>query len=227
MPFGAVPTTGPFATGVDLMFTPGRCKKTISWFSHGGTVCGVVVGPAAASGPAWGDAATFTEGATSDPAAADGSGDSSGVVGAAWTGVSSADCTAVGGDFRSLRSYVFARLTAPRGSTQPHLRLMLPQARYPQSAFALRRNSSGVRANQLAHRDSLKACSSLVTGPRASRRRRLSPEAGAPVAARGGGQSSAGWPRMLSANLSPLSRASLISPIAMLPPTHTTTYSNE
>ena len=93
-PFGAVPTAAPVAAGVDLMFTPGRCKKTTS--SHGGTVCGVVLGPAAASGPAWGDAATFTEGATSDPAAADGSEDSSGVVGAAWTGLSSADCTAVG-----------------------------------------------------------------------------------------------------------------------------------
>src|ERR1700738_847693 len=93
-PFGAVPTAAAVAAGVDLMFTPGRCKKTISWFSHGATVWGI--GPATASGPAWGDASTVTEGATSDPAAADGSGDILGVVGAAWTGLSSADCTAVG-----------------------------------------------------------------------------------------------------------------------------------
>ena len=38
VPFGAVPRTVLFAVGVDLMLTPGRCKKTISWFSHGGTV---------------------------------------------------------------------------------------------------------------------------------------------------------------------------------------------
>src|ERR1700737_2481659 len=55
-PFGAVPTATPVADGVDLMFTPGRCKKTISCFSHGATVWGIVVCPAAASGPAWGDA---------------------------------------------------------------------------------------------------------------------------------------------------------------------------
>src|SRR6202048_4867563 len=51
VPLAAVPRAGPFATGVDLMFTPGRCKKTISCFPHGGTVLGVVVGPAGASAP--------------------------------------------------------------------------------------------------------------------------------------------------------------------------------
>src|SRR6202011_2014263 len=72
-PFGAVPTAAPVAAGVDLMFTPGRCKKTISWFSHGGTVWGIAVCPAVTPRPAWGDASAVTAGGTSGEAAADGS----------------------------------------------------------------------------------------------------------------------------------------------------------
>ena len=64
-PFGAVPTAAPVAAGVDLMFTPGRCKKTISWFCCGGTVWGIAVCPAVTPRPAWGDASAVTAGGTS------------------------------------------------------------------------------------------------------------------------------------------------------------------
>jgi hypothetical protein len=50
-------------------------------------------------------------------------------------------------------------------------------------------------------------------------RRRMSAAAGVSVGARGGAQNSAGWSRLASANpnLSPLSRASVKIPVAVLP----------
>src|ERR1700730_14003371 len=82
VPLRAAPTTVPLADGVDLMFTPGRCKKTISALSHGGTVWrAAVLGAAAAI---WGAASKITEGGRSGQATALGSArDGSGIRGAA------------------------------------------------------------------------------------------------------------------------------------------------
>ena len=41
VPLGAVPRTGAFPEGADLMFTPGRCKKTRSVFCAAEVVWGV------------------------------------------------------------------------------------------------------------------------------------------------------------------------------------------
>ena len=38
MPLGAFPTTPAFVEGADLIFTPGRCKKTVSGFCDEETV---------------------------------------------------------------------------------------------------------------------------------------------------------------------------------------------
>jgi hypothetical protein len=101
VPFGAVPRTGAFPDGADLMFTPGRCKKTRSGF--GVTALEAILGGASAvSG-----AGTRGEGVAPD-APRDGSGkagcggstvgedDGSGRLRAAWAGVSDDDCTAIG-----------------------------------------------------------------------------------------------------------------------------------
>ena len=58
VPLGAVPTTGAFAEGADLMLTPGRCKKTRSGFCAVEAVWGVTA-------PTWGEAAAVSEAATS------------------------------------------------------------------------------------------------------------------------------------------------------------------
>ena len=58
VPLGAVPRTGAFAEGADLMLTPGRCKKTRSGFCAVEAVWGVTA-------PTWGEAAAVSEAATS------------------------------------------------------------------------------------------------------------------------------------------------------------------
>jgi hypothetical protein len=95
VPLAAVPRTGPFADGVDLMFTPGRCKITVSRFWDAGTVWRVAVfaGGAAAS---WGAGSKTTEDGTSGQATTGllgGAGDGSGTLGAAWTGATDEGCT--------------------------------------------------------------------------------------------------------------------------------------
>src|SRR6476660_5032911 len=83
VPLGAEPRTGAFPEGADLMFTPGRCKKTKSQFCAAEVVWGVT-----ALGATWGEASVTEAGGTTPDAPRDGSG----IVGAG------AGCTRVSGD---------------------------------------------------------------------------------------------------------------------------------
>jgi hypothetical protein len=76
VPLGAEPRTGAFPEGADLMFTPGRCKKTKSRFCAAEVVWGVT-----ALGATWGEVSTV--GGTTPDAPREGSG----TVGAGCTGV--------------------------------------------------------------------------------------------------------------------------------------------
>ena len=76
VPLGAEPRTGAFPEGADLMFTPGRCKKTKSRFCAAEVVWGVT-----ALGATWGEVSTA--GGTTPDAPRDGSG----TAGAGCTGV--------------------------------------------------------------------------------------------------------------------------------------------
>jgi len=79
VPLGAVPRTGAFAEGADLMLTPGRCKKTRSGFCAVDVVWGVTA-------PTWGEAAAVSEAATSgEGTTPDAPGDGSATVGAGCT----------------------------------------------------------------------------------------------------------------------------------------------
>ena len=76
------------------MCTPGRCKKTISCFSHGGTVWLPAAFPVSAAGATSGEASTVTGGGRSGVTSVNGAGDGSGIVGAVWTGATAEDCRA-------------------------------------------------------------------------------------------------------------------------------------
>ena len=77
VPLGAVPRTGAFAEGADLMLTPGRCKKTRSGFCTVEAVWGVT---------AWAEAAAVSEAVTSrEGTTPDAPGDGSATVGAGCT----------------------------------------------------------------------------------------------------------------------------------------------
>jgi hypothetical protein len=102
VPTEAVPRTGAVKDGADLMFTPGRCKKTRS-----SALCPAeVVWDVTAVGAAWGEApaargaGTSGEGATPDPPrdglGTVGAGCTGVSDGAAWTEVADDDCTAMG-----------------------------------------------------------------------------------------------------------------------------------
>ena len=78
VPLGALPRTGAFPEGADLMFTPGRCKKTKSRFCAAEVVWGVT-----ALGATWGEVSASEAGGTTPDAPRDGSG----TVGAGCTGV--------------------------------------------------------------------------------------------------------------------------------------------
>ena len=79
VPLGAVPRTGAFPDGADLMLTPGRCKKTRSGFCPVDVVWGVTA-------PTWGEAAVVSEAATSgEGTTPDAPGDGSATVGAGCT----------------------------------------------------------------------------------------------------------------------------------------------
>src|SRR4051812_3261916 len=97
VPLGAVPRTGAFPEGADLMFTPGRCKKAKSGFCAAEVVWGVT-----ALGATWGEASVREAGGTTPDAPRDGSG----IVGAGCT--PDGDCAAIGED-----SVVFAGTFAP------------------------------------------------------------------------------------------------------------------
>ena len=126
VPLGAVPRTGAFLAGADLMFTPGRCKKTRS-------------GGVTALGATWGvpsavrEAATSGEGTTPDAPR-----DGSSTVGAGCTGVSNDnstlggedgsgvpddDCTAIGED-----SAVSAGTFAPGEARKKYVNTATPNA---------------------------------------------------------------------------------------------------
>src|SRR4029453_16883662 len=81
VPLGAVPTTGAFPEGPDLMLTPGRCKKTKSGF------CAVeVVWGATALAATWVEASAVSEAGTSgEGTTLDAPGDGSATGGAART----------------------------------------------------------------------------------------------------------------------------------------------
>ena len=96
VPFGAVPRTLPLVDGVDLMFTPGRCKKRISrlcaealWRDS------VLLGDAAEvtleASTASGGRAGVMEGSSGRAAASEAAGEGSDVLRAAWTGVAGGD----------------------------------------------------------------------------------------------------------------------------------------
>ena len=93
VPLGAEPRTGAFPEGADLMFTPGRCKKTKSRFCAAEVVWGVT-----ALGATWGEVSTASEaGGTTPDAPRDGSGTvEAGCTGVAAIGVVSAGTFAPG-----------------------------------------------------------------------------------------------------------------------------------
>ena len=84
VPLGAEPRTGAFPEGADLMFTPGRCKKTKSRFCAAEVVWGVT-----ALGATWGEVSDGAGGTTPDAPR-----DGSGTVGAGCT--PDGDCAAIG-----------------------------------------------------------------------------------------------------------------------------------
>src|ERR1700730_14571660 len=97
-PLRAVPRTRPFVEGSDLMFTPGRCKKTNSCFCDSESVwrCeGLSVGAAGAiSGEI---SAVMERGESGQGNPADGSGVGSGIPEEVCVGASSEDCMAAEG----------------------------------------------------------------------------------------------------------------------------------
>jgi hypothetical protein len=83
VPLGAVPRTRPFAEGANLMFTPGRCKKTMSGFCDAETGwCGALFAVGAA-GATSGVSTLMEAGRSGQATATDGSGESTGLVEAA------------------------------------------------------------------------------------------------------------------------------------------------
>jgi hypothetical protein len=170
VPLGAVPRTGPFVEGVDLMFTPGRCKKTISRFCDTETVwCGVAFA-AGASGAASGEVSTVMEGGRSGQATA-ASGSREGKpsepeprvriarLEACTAGGDSADCAT---GFSPAGAQRYARVIMTNAAT-----IVVPTI----SSMSFRRDPKlvSVSAKQFSSRG-WKECSSLVAGPRVSGR---------------------------------------------------------
>jgi len=94
VPLGAVPRTRPFVEGSDLMFTPGRCKKTNSCFCDSESLwrCeGLSIGAADAI---LGEISAAMEGGESGRATPAGSGVGSGIPEEVCAGASSEDCMA-------------------------------------------------------------------------------------------------------------------------------------
>jgi hypothetical protein len=126
VPLGAVPRTGALPEGADLLFTPGRCKKTRSRF--GVTALGATWGEASAVL----EAETLGEGTAPD-APRGGSGkvragcagstasgeDGSGGLMAAWAGVSDDDCTVIGEDSAVFSAGAFAPGEARKKNVNP------------------------------------------------------------------------------------------------------------
>jgi hypothetical protein len=219
VPLGAVPRTGAFPEGADLMFTPGRCKKTRS-------------GGVTALGATWGvpsavrEAATSGEGTTPDAPR-----DGSGTVGAGCTGVSDDDSTLVGEDASGVPdddctaiaedSADSAGTFAPGEARKKYVSTATPNAAMiAVPAISFRRDRNG--SYELLGAGGWKRSSPPITGRKVSSRRRRFSAAVVPFGARGGAQGSAGGFSLPSAKLFPLGRtlgrASVISMVAMLPP---------
>src|SRR5262245_12139647 len=77
VPLGAVPRTGAFPEGADLMLTPGRCKKTRSGLCAVEVVWGVTALVAT-----WGEGSAVSEAGTSEGITPDAPGDGLAIVGA-------------------------------------------------------------------------------------------------------------------------------------------------
>ena len=81
MPLEAFPTTPAFVEGADLIFTPGRCKKTVSGFCDEETVgLGVSVLPGAAAATFEALSTVMEAGRSGQATATDGSGEVSGLL---------------------------------------------------------------------------------------------------------------------------------------------------
>ena len=210
VPLGAVPRTGAFLEGADLMFTPGRCKKTRS-------------GGVTALGATWGvpsavrEAATSGEGTTPDAPR-----DGSSTVGAGCTGVSDDDstlggedgsgvpdddCTAFGED-----SAVSAGTFAPGEARKEYVNTATPNAAMiavPAISFRRDRNVSYGLLGARGWKGSSPSISGRKVSSRrrtVSSRRRTFSAAVVPFGARGGAQSSASGFSLPSAKLFPLGR---------------------
>ena len=216
VPLGAEPRTGAFPEGADLMFTPGRCKKTKSRFCAAEGVWGVT-----ALGATWGEASVTEAGGTTPDAARDGSGTVT--VGAGCTGVSDDVCAAIGED-----SVVSAGTFAPGEARKKYVSPATPNAaRIAVPAISFRRAPNvsdgfvsyrlfGSRGSKGA--SGSKESSPPATGRKVSSRRRSRPAAFVPFGARGGAQTSSGGFSLPSAKPFPPGRTSVISTVAMLPP---------
>src|SRR6202022_1009580 len=80
VPLGAVPRTRPFAEGADLIFTLGRCKKTMSGFCDAETVWRGAVFPVGATGATSGVSTVTEAGRSGQATTTDGSGGDSGFL---------------------------------------------------------------------------------------------------------------------------------------------------
>jgi hypothetical protein len=193
-PLGAVPRTVPFADGVDLMFTPGRCRKTVSRFCAAGTVWRAALFPAGAAEATWGEGSTLREGGRSGQATAAGSGDGRGT---AWTGAAAEDCT--GGAESAV-----CVTCSPAGAKKKYASAPGPNtatSAVPAISFRPDRKLVSVSAKSICS-GGWKGSSPIVRDSIGSWRRTISPAAGVPAGARGGAQK---WlaSRLLSANPSP------------------------
>jgi hypothetical protein len=214
VPLGAEPRTGAFPEGADLMFTPGRCKKTKSRFCAAEVVWGVT-----ALGATWGEASVTEAGGTTPDAPRDGSG----TVGAGCTAVPDGDCATIGED-----SVVSAGTFAPGAARKKYVSPATPNAAMiavPAINFRRAPNvSDGFVSYRLSDSRGSKGASGSkessppATGRKVSSRRRSRPAAVVPFGARGGAQTSSGGFSLPSAKLFPLGRTSVISTVAMLPP---------
>jgi hypothetical protein len=171
VPLGAVPRTSAFPEGADLMFTPGRCKKTRSRFCAAEVVWGVT-----ALGATSGEASTVREaGGTTADAPRDGSG----TVGAGCTGGSDDDRTAIGEDSVSAGTF------APGEARKKYVSPATPNAAMIAAPATSFRRDPNVSYRLLGSRG-WKESSPPITGRKVSSRRRTCPAAVVPFGARGG-----------------------------------------
>ena len=219
VPLGAVPRMGAFSEGADLMFTPGRCKKTGSTpgatWGETSAVCGV-----GTSGEGTTDAPRDDSGAVvasctgvSDDDSTLVRDDGSGTLAAAWTGVSDDDCTAIGADP--------AGTFAPGEAKKKYVSPAKPNvAMIAVPAISFRRDPNV--SDGLFGSEGWKGSSPPITGRMVSTRRRTCPAAVVSFGARRGARRSTGGSSVPSAKLFPLGRmlgrTSVVSTVMLPPP---------